>query len=331
MTNSKKNIAIIAGGNQSEAIVSYKSAANLSEMLDHSKYSIFIISIVGKEWIGKGTDIEGINIDKNDFSLTVKGKKILFDCAFIAIHGSPGENGILSAYFEMIGIPHTTCGVYSSALSFNKYATKIFLKEFGIESAKTIKINKKTQLNPDSIIQQLGLPCFVKPNQAGSSFGVTMVKKKEDLYAAIEEGFKEDTEVLIEEYIKGTEITCGILKTNSQELIFPITEIVSKKEFFDYEAKYTTGLSEEITPARIPESLANECKALTSKIYDLLNCRGIIRVDFIYSNNKLYLLEPNTVPGMSKNSIIPQQIRAIGLNPMDIFGMVIENAINGTL
>ncbi len=324
----KKNIALLAGGNSSEDVISYQSAEQLSGMIDNNLYNIFIIKIKGKDWIYDDKESKlSTQVDKNNFTITLKGENITFDCAFIAIHGTPGEDGLLQAYFEMLKIPYSTCGVLSSAITFNKYHCKQYLEKHNIRTAKTIRLFSKQKIDEKKLIEQVGLPCFVKPNEAGSSFGISKVNKENELPGAIKNAFKEDNEVLVETYIEGREITCGLIKTSDKTIIFPITEVVSTNDFFDLEAKYTPGKAEEITPAQISGSIAEKCKALSSKIYDVLDCRGIVRIDYILSNEQLYFLETNTVPGMSAASIIPQQIRAMGLSTEKIFTMVIEDSI----
>jgi D-alanine-D-alanine ligase len=323
----KKNIAIISGGDSSEIVISLKSAEQLKEMICKRKYNAYIISIIGNEWIGKSKPVEGIKVNKEDFSIGQGKEKIQFDFAFISIHGTPGENGILQSYFELNDIAYSTGNVYSSALTFNKYGSKMYLKNFGIPTSEVIRIKKGESYDTKNIVNTLGLPCFVKPNEGGSSFGVSKVSEEKNLKKAIELAFKEDDQVLIEEFIEGREITCGIMKIRDETCIFPITEIISTTDFFDFEAKYTDGKAKEITPAELDASLQKKCNQLTEQIYDLFDCRGIVRVDFIIKNNTPYYLEVNTVPGMSKNSIIPQQIRAMHKKPKDIFSLVIENAI----
>ncbi len=324
----KKKIAIVTGGNQSESVISLKSAEQLSHMIDQNVYDIYIISIIGNHWLGKSDGIQDIPVNREDFSLTINGKRLQFDCVFISIHGNPGEDGVLQSYFELLNLPYTSCGVCSSAVTFNKYVSKIYLRHFGVETSKTLIFRKKDTINFPLVITELGLPCFVKPNEAGSSFGVSKVNQISEMEKAISEAFKEDNEILIEEYIKGREVTCGVYKFENQEIIFPVTEIVSKKDFFDYEAKYTSGMSEEITPAQIGAEMTSQIQILSSKIYDWFDCSGIVRIDFIIKNDIPYFLEVNSVPGMSQNSIIPQQIRAMGKDPKEVFAMVIENAIS---
>ena len=239
----------------------------------------------------------------------------------------PGENGLLQSYFELMRIPYNTCGVLSSALTFNKYACKTFLSAFGIKSAKGVLVRKHESYNEQSIVGQLGLPCFVKPNNSGSSCGVSKVKEQKDLKMALENSFCEDQEVLIEEFLQGVEITNGVARIGDEKIVFPITEIVSKNEFFDYQAKYTSGMTQEITPARISKDLEEKCKALSSKIYDLLDCRGIVRIDYIIRDQELYLLEVNTTPGMSQASIIPQQIKAMGMSVTEVYTKIIQTGL----
>lgn len=322
----KKKIAIVAGGDSSEAEISYKSAEQLALMLDNNLYDIYIIAIHAKEWKGISNNCKEVVINKADFSLSIDNVKIAFDCVFIAIHGTPGENGILQAYFELLEIPYTSSGVFSSALTFNKYATKLLLNNYNIPYARTILHRKGEKTDTSLLVKELGLPLFIKPNRAGSSFGVSKVKNEMDIHKALEKAYTEDDEVLIEQYIQGTELTCGIIKTVDKEIVFPVTEIVSKTEFFDYRAKYE-GMSEEITPARIPDAISKECQAMTSHIYDITKCHGVVRMDYFLCGGKLYFNEINSVPGMSSSSIVPQQIRAMGLNPGDIFSMAIEDAI----
>ncbi len=321
-----KNIAIAAGGDSSEYIVSVQSASNILKLLDKKHYKPYIITIRENQWVLGTLDDPGPEIDKNDFSVTVNGRKIWFDCVFISIHGTPGEDGKLQAYFDLLNIPYTTSGVLSTSITFNKYFCKGFLNNFGILSAKAMLIREGDKFNTDKIAAEIGIPCFVKPNNGGSSFGVTKVTKDSQLKDAIQKAFKEDIEVIVEELIEGTELTGGVIKTKCRELIFPLTEIVSMNEFFDFNAKYKKEVN-EITPARISGSHTKKCRKLSSFIYDILDCRGIIRVDYILSNDKFYFLEVNTVPGMTDTSIIPQQAEALGLDISDLFTMAIEDAI----
>ena len=321
----KKTIAIAAGGNSSEWVISVKSAAMIAQEMDRNEFTPYVVQIRGNQWYVLLDEDKKTEIDKNDFSFVLNNKRVTFDFVIIAIHGTPGEDGLLQSYFELMGLPYSSCGVLASALTFNKYACKTYLKEYNIKSAEAVLLNKTSQYTPEAISKKLGLPLFVKPNASGSSFGVTKVKDSEKLHEAITSALTEGTEVIIEEFISGTEVTCGLVKTKDKELIFPITEVVSKTEFFDYEAKYTDGLSEEITPARISKELEEKVKQTSSKIYDALNCKGIVRIDYIISNNDLYFLEVNTVPGMSPNSIVPKQLRTMGIKVNDIYKMIMES------
>jgi D-alanine-D-alanine ligase len=319
-----RTIAIVAGGDSSEFEISVKSATEVGKELS-SRYMVFIIMIRGTNWYWEDQKGRYHNIDKNDFSLVTDEYRIRFDAVFIAIHGTPGENGLLQGYFDIMGIPYTSCGAFCSALTFNKQACKLFLKEYMIPMAEAILIRKGEIFDQESIIKQTGLPCFVKPNDSGSSFGVTKVKKKGELLSAIETAFKESNEVMIEAFMKGREVACGVVKTKNKKLVLPVTEIISKNEFFDYEAKYTPGRSEEVTPADMPGSITGEIQRLSSYIYDLLGCKGIVRVDFIVIGQKPYFLEINTVPGMTGESLVPKQAAAAGISMKDLFSMVVED------
>ncbi len=319
-----KTIAIVAGGNSSEYPVSVKSAQGVAESLK-GRYELYLITIRGMDWYWEDPKGRVISIDKNDFTLSLDSGKVRFDAAFIAIHGNPGENGLLQGYFDMTGIPYTSCDAFVSALTFNKQACKLYLNEYGIPMTGGLLIRKGQQYDPAKIVRQTGLPCFVKPNASGSSFGVTKVKEVKEFAAAIEKAFAEGHEVLVESFMKGTEVACGVVKTRQRKMVMPVTEIVPKKEFFDYEAKYTDGMSEEITPARMPEALTARIQELSSEIYDILGCKGIVRVDFIVTVDGPQFLEINTVPGMTEESIIPRQAQVFGISLPDLYSMVIED------
>lgn len=324
-----RTIAIAAGGDSSEYAISVKSAGEVSKALS-GLYNTYIIIISGINWYWEDKKGRYHTVDKNDFSLVVDDSRIRFDAVFVAIHGSPGENGLLQGYFDMLQIPYTSCGAFCSALTFNKQACKMFLKEYSIPMADAVLVRKNEKIDQAEITGRLGLPCFVKPNDSGSSFGVSKVKEESMLLPAIEDAFAESDEVLIEAFMKGREIACGIVKAGSKTLILPLTEVISKNEFFDYEAKYTPGKSEEITPAGISESASEQIKELSSHIYEKLGCKGIVRVDFILCGEKPYFLEINTVPGMSSESIIPKQAGAAGIKLQDLYSLVIEDMLNGT-
>ena len=326
----RKNIAIIAGGDSSEYQISINSAKEITSLLNLEKYNIYTVIIRQGKWIVKQ---EGIDtpVDKNDFSFQSAREKIIFDVALIAIHGTPGEDGKLQGYFELINIPYTSCDSFTSALTFNKFACKSFLKEFGIPTAKSVFLRKEEAYETSEIIKKLSLPCFVKPNNSGSSFGISKATNEDELRKGISDAFSEDDEVIIESFIEGVEVSSGLLITSKETHIFPLTEIVTKNDFFDYEAKYTEGKSEEITPARINKTMQEKCKKYSAEIYSRLGCRGIVRIDYIISGNIPYFLEINTVPGMSAESIIPKQISAYGYKTGDIFDLVIEEISGSNL
>ncbi len=321
----KKNIAIVAGGDSSEVVVSLKSAAGLYSFMDKERYNLFIVTIVGQIWQVELTETEKLTIDKNDFSFNLDGEKTKFDFAYITIHGTPGENGILQGYFELIGLPYSCCGVLAAALTFNKFTCNQYLKGFGVKVAESIVLRAGQSILEQEVAEKIGFPCFVKPNVGGSSFGVTKVKSIEQVQPAIATAFAEGEEVMIEAFMSGTEITCGIYKTKNKTQVLPVTEVVSENEFFDYDAKYK-GQVQEITPARISASLTERVQKLTSAIYDILGCKGIVRIDYIISEGEIInLLEVNTTPGMTTTSFIPQQIAAAGLDIKDVMTEIIEN------
>jgi D-alanine-D-alanine ligase len=319
-----RTIAIVAGGNSSEFPVSVRSAEGVATALK-GKYDTYIITIKGRDWFWEDAKGRVFRIDKNDFTLELDDQRIRFDAAFISIHGNPGENGLMQGYFDMTGIPYSSCDAFVSALTFNKQACKLYLNEYGIPMTGGLLIRKDQHYDADRILKQTGLPCFVKPNASGSSFGVTKVKEAGEFAAALENAFAEGNEVLVESFMKGTEVACGVVKTRDSKIIMPVTEIVPKKEFFDYEAKYTGGFSDEITPARMPGELTSQIQELSSEIYDILGCRGIVRVDFIVTEDGPQFLEINTIPGMTEESIIPRQAAVFGITQTDLYTMVIED------
>ncbi len=324
----KRTIAIVAGGDSSELVVSLRSAQGIYSFIDKERYNLYIVEMEGKRWEVVLPDGSKTPVDRNDFSFVEDGKKKNFDFAYITIHGTPGENGILQGYFDLIGMPYSSCNVLVSAITFNKFTCNQYLKGFGIRVSESMILRKGFEILDEEVINKVGLPCFIKPNAGGSSFGVTKVKTKEDIQPAIEKAFGESDEVMIEAFMKGTEITCGCYKTKNKEVVFPITEVVTGNEFFDYDAKYN-GQVEEITPARIPEETAERVRLLTSAIYDILGCSGIIRIDYIITEGeKVNLLEINTTPGMTATSFIPQQVRAAGLDIKDVMTDIIEDKFN---
>ena len=329
MTNNiKPNIAVIAGGDSSEFIVSVKSGANVLKAVDTERFNPWLIQMQGKNWEVFQNDTKIADIDKNDFSFVVNAEKIMFDFAYITIHGTPGEDGILQAYFELQQLQYSSCSVHSSALTFNKWFCNNYLRNLGVKMADSLKFKKGERINAQAIVEKLGLPIFVKPNAGGSSFGITKVKELAQVEEAINKAWGESNEALVEQFIDGTEFTCGIVKIGDKKTVFPVTEVLPKNEFFDFEAKYTPGAAEEITPARLPEPLFKKCQELTSEIYDLCECSGIARIDFILQNEEFYFLEVNTTPGMTATSFIPQQIEAMGSTLKEIITQIVEDKLN---
>jgi len=319
-----RTIAIVAGGDSSEYEISVKSAKEVLALIS-SKYDARLIMIRGNAWYWEDPKGRRFSVDKNDFSLNTDDRKIRFDAVFIAIHGTPSENGLLQGYFDMMQIPYTSCSAFCSALTFNKQACKLYLKDYGIPMAENVLFRRETMPDPDAIISRTGLPCFVKPNDSGSSFGVSKVKSRDELPAAIEAAFRESREVMVEAFMNGREIACGVARIKGKTLVLPLTEIISMNEFFDYEAKYTSGKSKELTPADLPGELTNRIQELSSEVYDILGCKGIVRVDFIVVNSNPFFLEINTVPGMTMESIIPKQAKAAGIDLGELYSMVIED------
>ncbi len=322
----KKNIAIIMGGYSSEYEISLKSGNVVYQTLEKEKYNAYRIHVFKDKWVYvDANDIE-YPIDKNDFSATVNSKKITFDCVFNAIHGSPGEDGFMQAYFELLDIPQTSCSMYQAALTFNKRDLLATLKPHGIKTAESYYIDLGDTIDEDAIVAKVGLPCFVKANKAGSSFGISKVYKKEDLQAAIDNSFKEDNEIIIEQFLDGVEVSVGVISYKGETKVLPITEIVSENDFFDYQAKYE-GKSQEITPARISDDYAHKVRLEARKIYETLGMKGFSRSEFIFKNDEPYLLEVNTVPGLTKESILPQQATEAGISVTDLFDNAIEEAL----
>lgn len=323
----KPIVAIVAGGDSSEWQVSLRSAAGLNEFIDSERYQKYLVTIVGTTWQVELPSGEKYPIDKNDFSFVMNGEKVKFDFAYITIHGTPGENGILQGYFDLIGLPYSCCGVLAASLTFDKYTCNQYLKSFGVNIADSVWLHRGDVVDVAKIVEQVGLPCFVKPCDGGSSFGVTKVKNANELPLAIEKAFAEGNEVMVEALMTGTEVTCGMYRTCEKEVVFPITEVVTSNEFFDYDAKYN-GQVEEITPARLPDEWTENIQNQTRKIYSALNAKGIIRVDYIVEESgKINLLEVNTTPGMTVTSFIPQQVRAAGLDIRDVMSDIIENEL----
>ncbi|SIN66867.1 D-alanine-D-alanine ligase [Chitinophaga niabensis] len=326
-----KNIALVAGGYSGEYVISVQSAAVIEKNIDAALYTVYKIIITREGWNYTAPDGTVYAIDKNDFSLNIAGKKIVFDAVFIGIHGTPGEDGRLQGYFEMLDIPYTSCGMVTSALTFNKsYCNKVVAALDVVKVSRSAHIFRNKPYDTTAILQQLRLPVFVKPAEGGSSIGMSKVNKAEELEPAIIKAFKEDNQVLIEEFIKGTEVTCGMFFAKGQLHVLPLTEIRSTKEFFDYEAKYTPGITNEVTPAEIPEAAAEHIRTAGKELYHRLNCKGIVRADFILEEGtgNVYFLEINTMPGQSENSLVPQQVRAAGMTLQAFYGMLIEECLS---
>ena len=321
-----KNIAILMGGFSQEAAVSLQSAATVAEYLDKSKYTAYRILITKEKWVYTDTLGQEIPVDKNDFSLTLEGKKITFDCAFNAIHGTPGEDGNLQAYFALVGVPITGCSMYASALTFNKRDMLSVLKPYGIPRAKAYYLNQGEPFSTREIIKTVGLPCFVKANKSGSSFGVYKVYEEAQLPMYIDKAFEVDDEILIESFLKGTEISIGVINYRGEIKVLPMTEIVSENDFFDYDAKYN-GKSQEITPARLSAEMTTKINALAERVYRLLKMEGFSRSEFIIVGDTPYLLEMNTTPGLSEASLLPQQAKVAGISLEELFESEIERVL----
>ena len=331
MENIKRNIAIVCGGDSSEHDVSMNSANGLYSFFDKERYNVYIVDVEGQNWHVNFEDGTTAPVDRNDFSFVKDGKAVVFDYAYITIHGTPGENGLMQGYFELIGVPYSTSGVLVEAMTFDKYVLNRYLSGYGINVARSLLLRRgeENKYSEEEIERIIGMPCFVKPAADGSSFGVSKVKNADQLAPALRVAFMESNEVMIESFLDGTEISIGCYKTKDKSVVFPATEVVTANEFFDYNAKYN-GEVQEITPARISPDTAARVAEETSRIYDILRCNGIIRVDYIitkdeHGNDKINLLEVNTTPGMTATSFIPQQVRAAGLDIKDVLTDIVEN------
>jgi len=325
--NQKRTIAIVCGGDSSEHDVSLRSAQGIYSFIDKERYEVYIVDVKGTDWNVELPDGTLTPIDKNDFSFREEGKLRLFDYAYITIHGTPGENGVLQGYFDLIHLPYSTSGVLVEAMTFDKFVLNQYLRGYGVRVAESVLVRRgqESLLDEQKLVETVGMPCFVKPACDGSSFGVSKVKNVDQLAPALRKAMMESDEVMIESFLEGTEITVGCYKTKEKSVVLPVTEVVTKNEFFDYDAKYN-GQVEEITPARIPEEQAQRAQQLTSAIYDILHCNGIIRIDYIISpKGDISMLEINTTPGMTATSFIPQQVRAAGLEMKDVLTDIIEN------
>ena len=331
METLKRNIAIVCGGDSSEHDVSMRSAQGLYSFFDKERYNIYVVDVKGQDWHVDLQNGDTAKIDKNDFSFKKDGKTVTFDYAYITIHGTPGENGLMQGYFELLHIPYSTSGVLVEAMTFDKYVLNNYLRGFGVNVAESVLLRRGEEENysDEEIEKRIGMPCFVKPAADGSSFGVSKVKNADQLAPALRVAFMESDEVMVENFMKGTEISIGCYKTRDKAVVFPATEVVTSNEFFDYDAKYN-GQVQEITPARLSPETTKRVEEETSRIYDILHCNGIIRIDYIISkdadgNDKINMLEINTTPGMTATSFIPQQVRAAGLDIKDVLTDIVEN------
>jgi len=320
------NIAIVAGGNSGEYEISMKSGKQVELNMDLDRFRPFLIEVRGTKWNYK-LESKSFPIDKNDFSLTIGKRKIRFDAVFNAIHGTPGEDGKLQGYLDMLGIPYTSSGVTCSALSFNKSFCKDVVSGYGIDVARSVHLRKGDKLAEAEVRNNLQLPVFVKPNNGGSSVGMSKVNHKKNLKAALAKAFEEDDEILVEEYVKGRELTCGTIRSKGKIIAFPVTEIISKKEFFDYEAKYQPGMADEVVPAKIPGKVADKCREISINLFRKLNCKGIVRFDYIFKGKKFYFLEVNTVPGITSASIVPKMAKAYGWSYTDLISNLLDEII----
>jgi D-alanine-D-alanine ligase len=323
----KPAIAFVTGGYSSESVISYKSAITIEKNLDREKYDVYKIDVTPDGWIYE-YEAGRVLVDRDDFSLLLTGKKIWFDAVFIGIHGTPGEDGKLQGYFDLHQLPYTSCDAATSALTFNKRYTVAVAAFSGIPTAKSVHLFRDAHITPEEIARTLSFPVFVKPNNGGSSIGMSKVGNEKDLPAALEKAFREDDQVLVEEFISGREFTVGVFKSLTGITVLPITEVKTNNEFFDYEAKYH-GKSEEITPAEIPHEIADKIRSTAKKVFEVLNCRGVVRIDFIYNeeSKQPYLLEINTIPGQSEASIIPQQVKSMGWTLKEFYSALIEDAL----
>lgn len=331
METQKRNIAIVCGGDSSEHDVSMRSAQGLYSFFDKERYNIYVVDVKGQDWHVDLQNGDMAKIDKNDFSFKIDGKTVTFDYAYITIHGTPGENGLMQGYFELLHIPYSTSGVLVEAMTFDKYVLNNYLRGFGVNVAESVLLRRgeEEKYSDEEIEKRIGMPCFVKPAADGSSFGVSKVKNADQLAPALRVAFMESDEVMVESFMKGTEISIGCYKTKDKAVVFPATEVVTSNEFFDYDAKYN-GQVQEITPARLSPETTKRVEEETSRIYDILHCNGIIRIDYIISkdadgNDKINMLEINTTPGMTATSFIPQQVRAAGLDIKDVLTDIVEN------
>ncbi len=326
----KKNIAVIAGGNSAEYKVSILSGNHIYLEVDGNRYNKYLMILKGRDW---HIELDGNHypVDKNDFSFVLDGEKIVFDFAYITIHGNPGENGMLQGYLDMMDIPYSTCSTLCEAITFDKYTCTNYLNGFGINTTHPVMLTCGQAYDKEAVLAAVGLPCFVKPNAEGSSFGVSKIKTAEAFDAAIEEAFSRCNEILVESFLDGQEFTCGLYKVGEKKVIFPVAEIISKNEFFDYEAKYNAKMSDEIIPGRFSEEITEKIQNMASEVYDILRCEGIIRIDGFVCGDEVVMLEVNTTPGMTANSFVPKMVRVMGVSLRDVITEIIEDKLTKTV
>ena len=322
----KKNVVVIAGGNSSEYEVSIKSGNHIFSEVDGEKYNKYLMILRGRDWMVEIGD-QKFPVDKNDFSFEYQGKKVVFDFAYITIHGNPGENGMLQGYLDMMGVPYSTCNTLVEAITFDKYTCTNYLNAFGINTTHPIMLVRGKAFDKEAVLKTVGLPCFIKPNAEGSSFGVSKVKTAADFDAAVEGAFKMCREILVESFIDGIEFTCGLYKVGDKKVVMPVAEVVPKKEFFDYEAKYDAKMSDEIIPGRFSAEITGRIQDMASEVYDILRCEGIVRIDGFVRGEEIIMLEVNTTPGMTANSFVPKMVRVMGLPLRDVITGIIEEKL----
>lgn len=326
----KKNIAVIAGGNSAEYGVSIQSGNHIYSEIDSCRYNKYLMILKGRDW---HVELEGKHypVDKNDFSFMLDGEKIIFDFAYITIHGNPGENGMLQGYLDMMNIPYSTCSALCEAMTFDKYTCTNYLNGFGINTTQPVMLTRGQAYDKEMVLAAVGLPCFVKPNAEGSSFGVSKVKTADAFEVAIEEAFSKCHEVLVESFLDGKEFTCGLYKVGEKKVVFPVAEVIPKNEFFDYEAKYDAKMSDEIIPGRFSEEITEKIQNMASEVYDILRCEGIVRIDGFVCGDEVVMLEVNTTPGMTANSFVPKMVRVMGVSLRDVITEIIEDKLAKTV
>ena len=322
----KKNVVVIAGGNSSEYEVSIKSGNHIFSEVDGEKYNKYLMILRGRDWMVEIGD-QKFPVDKNDFSFEYQGKKVVFDFAYITIHGNPGENGMLQGYLDMMGVPYSTCNTLVEAITFDKYTCTNYLNAFGINTTHPIMLVRGKAFDKEAVLKAVGLPCFKTPSAEGSSFGVSKVKTAADFDAAVEGAFKMCREILVESFIDGIEFTCGLYKVGDKKVVMPVAEVVPKKEFFDYEAKYDAKMSDEIIPGRFSAEITGRIQDMASEVYDILRCEGIVRIDGFVRGKEIIMLEVNTTPGMTANSFVPKMVRVMGLPLRDVITGIIEEKL----